>query len=392
MEQLLKDYLIDGCPAIHEARLNALLDVSKALQHSHDLCLSALGRKLSGDGSLKSKIKKADRLIGNKHLHSELTQLYTGLSKFVFTSHLEDIPIIVDLCFIKDDRAIQMLSAEVATKGRTIPLYRDVFSEGELSGRATAFLTTLKSMLPEGREIVFIMDAGFTVEWFKAIEELGWSWISRLRGIKSVKLSVKTDWISIEDFMPKIGEKSTTYNEALITLKHQYPCRIITTRRSSKGRKSKVSRGKISSKIASGAYNKSAKDPWILATNLPQNYNSVKIITLYEKRMQIEQSFRDIKSHQFGLSGRNVRTKNIYRWEVKMLLAAIVQITFWILGVIGHSQGMQKHYQSNTVKDRKVFSYFTLGKFIIEYDGLDKLNYTNENLLEIIEKELARKW
>jgi hypothetical protein len=75
-----------------------------------------------------------------------------------------------------------------------------------------------------------------------------------------------------------------------------------------------------------------------------------------------------------------------------MLLAAIVQITFWILGVIGHSQGMQKFFQSNTVKDRKVFSYFTLGKFLIEYDRLDKIQYTDDKIIEIIQNELARNW
>ncbi len=48
----------------------------------------------------------------------------------------------------------------------------------------------------------------------------------------------------------------------------------------------------------------------------------------YSKRMQIEQSFRDIKSHQFGLSARYASTKSIYRWGVKMLLAAIVQTMF----------------------------------------------------------------
>ena len=38
-----------------------------------------------------------------------------------------------------------------------------------------------------------------------------------------------------------------------------------------------------------------------------------------------------------------------------MSLAAIAQITCWVMGVIAHSQGLQKILQPNTVKDRKYF-------------------------------------
>ena len=133
----------------------------------------------------------------------------------------------------------------------------------------------------------------------------------------------------------------------------------------------------------------SAKELWILATNLPQTYRAVQVMLLYSKRMQIEESFRDIKSHQFGLGGRYIRTRCVDRWGVKMLLAAIVQITYWVIGIIGHSQGMQRLFQSNTVRDRKVFSYFTLGKFIIEYDRLKAIQYDERTLFDVIQIELA---
>ena len=108
--------------------------------------------------------------------------------------------------------------------------------------------------------------------------------------------------------------------------------------------------------------------------------------------MQIEQSFRDVKSHQFGLSARYASTKSIYRWGVKMLLAAIVQMMFWIIGVIAHSQNYQRVFQANTVRDKKVFSYFYLGQLMIEFDKLQELIIDYENLPTLIEQELARKW
>lgn len=394
VQELLFNSLESSCGHIHHARLMAVLDVSHALQRSNHLALSAIGRKLLGPSSIKHKIKKVDRLEGNTHLHKELNALYAGLSDFIFkyVSHDKRTPLIVDLCFVKDDRAIQMLSAEVATKGRSLPLYREVFHEGGLADRAEAFLNNVHQCLPEGREVVIVMDAGFYEKWFKAIESHGWYWLCRARKGKTMKLSEESDWISIKDFIHGIGNKTTAYNTATLTKRHQHACRIITTRRSPKGRKATVSRGKTTSTFASGSYSAAAKEPWILTTNLPLSYKAAQIVHLYSKRMQIEESFRDLKSRQFGLGGRDIRTRCVHRWSVKMLLAAIVQITYWIIGIIGHSQGMQKYFQSNTVKNRKVFSYFTLGKLIIEHKQFNMICNNERTLADIIEQELAREW
>ena len=72
-----------------------------------------------------------------------------------------------------------------------------------------------------------------------------------------------------------------------------------------------------------------------------------------------------------------------------MLLAAIVQIVYWVIGIIEHQQGMQKYFQVNTVKDKKVFLFFTLGQLIIEHDKLGDLKINYRNLPTIIQIELA---
>ena len=133
-----------------------------------------------------------------------------------------------------------------------------------------------------------------------------------------------------------------------------------------------------------------AKEPWVLATNLPKAYPATKVLNAYKKRMQIEESFRDLKSTRYGLGGRTIQTRCIYRWGISLLLAAIVQITLWIIGVIGHSQGFQRKFQSNTVGDKKVFSYFYLGQLIVEFNKLHELIFDFDNLPLIIKNELDR--
>lgn len=391
---LLHTHLMEECPFIHGKRLQAVMDAACSLQKKQNLSLTAIGKGLSGDSSLKHKIKKIDRLEGNERLYEEIASIYRGLSNFLFKylNYQKDNPILIDLCYLKDDHDIQMLSAEIALKGRSIPLYREVFASGELSGRANSFLLGLMSCIPKDKKAIFIMDAAFGEDWLKAIESFGWFWLIRVRQGKMLKLDLDKEWVKIKDFIPQIAEKTKSYNEAFLMKDHNRPCRIITTRRSP-GEKRKQSRPPRNNKAGSDHYRRLAREPWILATNLPKaDFNATKIVLYYSKRMQIEQSFRDIKSHQFGLSARYIRTRSIYRWGVKMLLAAIVQLMFWIIGVIAHSQDYQRVFQANTVRDKKVFSYFYLGQLMIEFDKLHELTIDYENLPTLIEQELARKW
>jgi hypothetical protein len=392
--ELLHTHLIEECPYIHGKRLQAVIDVACALQRSQNLTLTSMGKGLSGDSTIKNKIKKVDRLEGNKLLYDEIGSIYFGLSSFLFKylSSQEDTPILIDLCSLKDDQAIQMLSAEIALKGRSIPLYREVFQLGELSGRAHSFLLALKNCIPPNRTVIFIMDAGFGEDWLKAIESFNWYWLVRIRQGKNIKLTLEDSWKTVKEFIPEVPIKTKSHNNAFIMKEHNHPCRIITTRRTSSVRKKPI-KAPRNDKAAGNAYRRSAQEPWILATNLPkEDFEATKIVNYYSKRMQIEQSFRDIKSHQFGLSARYIRTRCIYRWGVKMLLAAMVQLMFWIIGVIAHSQNFQKVFQANTVRDRKVFSYFYLGQLMVEFDRLNELIIDHDNLPFLIEQELNKKW
>ena len=353
-----------------------------------------MGRNIFSEAKIKNKVKKVDRLENNKQLHEELSDIYAGLSNYIFKylSHNKTIPIIVDLCFMKDDHDIQMLSAEVTAQGRSMPVYREVFASGGLKNRAKYFLANFSTCLPTDSSILIIMDAGFGEEWFSEIQKYNWHWLTRIRQGKKLKLGKEQEWQNVLAIIPEIGEKAKAYNDAAIMKGHDMPCRIVTIKQTAKVVRKKPKKAPRNDKAGNNSYRRAANEPWILATNLPITYGARQIINYYAKRMQIEESFRDLKSHQYGLSARYVRTTCIYRWGVKMLLAAIVQIIYWIIGIIGHSLGMQKICQANTVKDRKVFSYFYLGKLIIEFNKINELKFDDGNIDKIIEQELARKW
>src|SRR5262249_24751730 len=189
-----------------------------------------IGRHLKSDTQLKHRIKKVDRLLGNKQLYSELTDIYSGLSQYVFRYISQDkvSPIVIDLCFLKDDQDIQMLSAEVATQGRTIPLYREVFKIGFLKGREKKFISKLSQCIPPERDVLIIMDAGFGDNWFEAIESEKWHWLVRERSGKHVKLSESDEWEEASELFSKIGTRAKCYESAYITKAQPRSCRVIT--------------------------------------------------------------------------------------------------------------------------------------------------------------------
>jgi hypothetical protein len=390
---MLHAHLKSYCPEIHVTRLQAVMDVATGLQRGQKFSISAMGRYLQSDSKLKHRIKKVDRLLGNEHLYTELNSIYAGLSQYVFKYIAQDkfSPIVIDLCFLKDNHDVQMLSAEVATQGRTIPLYRDVFAINELKGREREFLSGLAKCIPVGRDVLIIMDAGFGDSWLATIEENDWYWLIRARKGKYLKLSDNDEWQEAGDLFDKAALRAKSYDHAYITKKQPRPCRVIM-KKDLIGKRKKPLKLPRNYHSANNDYSRTAREPWILATNLPKTYDTTKVINAYKKRMQIEESFRDIKNSRYGLGSRHIQTRCAYRWGVCMLLAAIVQIMLWIIGVIGHSQGFQKEFQSNTVKDKKVFSYFYLGQLIVEFDKLKELNIDYQNISEIIETELARAW
>jgi hypothetical protein len=388
----LHEHLSLSCPEIHAHRLQAVMDVAEGLQRGGDLSLTGMGRGMKSDAQVKHRIKKVDRLESNAHLHGELSRIYEGLSRYVFhyVSYHVATPVIVDLCYIQDNRDYQMLSAELAVKGRSLPLYREVFKSGELKGRSAGFLSRLSNCLPSNVDVIVVMDAGFGESWLNAISERGWYWLLRVRSGKQVKLSAKDDWRTIQSLVATISTRAKSYNESLLMKDYHRPCRIVTKRLSPSTR-NRPSKRQRNDKAGNDSYRDSANEPWVLATNVPLSFTTSQIVSYYRKRMQIEESFRDLKSPRFGLSARYASTGCVYRWSVKMLLAAIVQVVVWTVGVVAHAQGFQRVFQANTVKDRKVFSYFYLGQLVIQYDKLGELNMEPNNIPSIMQEELAVK-
>jgi hypothetical protein len=115
------------------------------------------------------------------------------------------------------------------------------------------------------------------------------------------------------------------------------------------------------------SFSKLYKSPWILATSLKNSEYSGKFITdSYQKRMQIEQNFRDEKDPRFGFGWRFSRNKCHRRIAALCLIAHLAAFFLLTIGIVAEKLGLQKYFQVNTERQKRVLSLLTLAKRILK--------------------------
>ena len=88
---------------------------------------------------------------------------------------------------------------------------------------------------------------------------------------------------------------------------------------------------------------RSAKAPWLLVAcirlaNLPAR----KLVRLCRQSMQIEESFRDLKSQHFGERLECSHSRWVGRFTVWVLIASLAAFVLWLLGTAAERCGCQR--------------------------------------------------
>ncbi|WP_438441970.1 IS4 family transposase, partial [Escherichia sp. 364] len=335
------------------------------------LTLTELGRNLPTKARTKHNIKRIDRLLGNRHLHKERLAVYRWHASFICSGNTMPI-VLVDWSDIREQKRLMVLRASVALHGRSVTLYEKAFPLSEQCSKKAhdQFLADLASILPSNTTPLIVSDAGFKVPWYKSVEKLGWYWLSRVRGkVQYADLGAE-NWKPISNLHDMSSSHSKTLGYKRLTKSNPISCQILLYKSRSKGRKNQRSTRTHCHHPSPKIYSASAKEPWILATNLPVEIRTPKqLVNIYSKRMQIEETFRDLKSPAYGLGLRHSRTSSSERFDIMLLIALMLQLTCWLAGVHAQKQGWDKHFQANTVRNRNVLSTVRLGMEVLRHSG-----------------------
>ena len=415
-----------GTTQVHKARRNAVWLAVASLLIGGKLWPAALGRSRPGKATAKHGIKALNNLLGNTLLYAELQVFYSAILQVLLRAIWKPV-ILVDITEIRD--GICALTASLAHDGRGVPIYALVASKfssrnacrpiccvagppiiphvlrvrcglwvlprlasGLLaySGMRTCkkqvarrrfkrtFLRGLAKVLPAKVTPILATDAGFQSTWFDDVQEMGWDYVGRVR--HKTKFLYDDQWVSCQNLHKKANNQPLDLGTLLFPREKPKARRIVLAKkRKSKGRRRINQKGEKGNTAYDRRCEKSACEPWLLATSL--SCPSVGVVDIYGLRMQIEENYRDVKNKRWGwaldhYNSRKALDGDYTRYEILLMIAALAFLVQNSVGCAGESKSLHRFFQANTIRNRRVISLFVLGGFLLDSKHQHRLTIT----------------
>jgi len=349
---VLQKYLPDVLRRMHAKRVQVLLGAVQALLLSRRLVLMELARAWPGAERIRAPLKRLDRLLSNRHLHSEQTALYAAMARRLIrgTQPL----IVVDWSALKQDESLHVLRAGLVLQGRTLTLFEQVYPQRQLGSPAAhrRFLQGLKRILPGTVRPIVVTDAGFRCPWFRAVEALGWHFVGRVRNHVYVQLPGTSHWRFTRTLLAE--RRSRAFGTVCLAKHQPFTCQLLRYHRPRQARRRY--RRALNDKAARGI-----REPWLLAYSRSlQTISVTRIAACYRQRMQIEQSFRDLKSGRYGCALRYSLTRGAQRISILLLLHALACFVAWLCGLAASGSHQILHCAVRTTS-RSHYSLLRIG-------------------------------
>lgn len=322
-----------------------------ALVAGRDAHLSAIARTFQGSQKFKYRLKRFDRFVGNKRV--KVWQCFPALVPIIFK--LADrmsgyLPILVDHTDV--GKNLRVFYAAVLFKKRALPLIFFVFNKRKIrksQNRIEEFLLRqLNQIVPSRIRVVIVADRGFgRVSLFRFLEGLQWRFVIRVKG----KIFIRDEYENgiLKDLPEQWWRHGVRYHK---TAQYQLNLLSITA---------------------------STDDPWYLATNLTDS-SLVKII--YEKRMRIEELFRDQKWHVGMVTPTTRQLARLSRLLFIVLLASLILL---LLG--NEALRYPTLVQAVIVRATSAGLLWLAGQ-VIEYGPPDRVNALLNRVLTMLQTTL----
>ncbi|MGD8275965.1 MAG: IS4 family transposase [Thiohalocapsa sp.] len=349
---------------IHRRRLAVLLEAVAATVTGPRLTLTEIGRRFGGSSHLRHRIKRADRLLGNAHLRRDAKRIYAALARMLLAGVAEPL-IVVDWSDLKEDQSLHLLRASLPVGGRSLTLYEEVHTQSTLGNRQVQhrFLHQLKALLPAAAQPIIVADSGFKVPFYREVERLGWRWVGRVRGRDTIKLTYR--WRSCKNIFKEATTTPTTLGIGEWVRSNPLRATFVLVRKPKLGRRAKTASGKRSRSKKSQQAARNAREPWLLvASTRLADWPAKQLAGLYRQRMQIELSFRDMKSQHFGEGLECSASSGTARFTVLVLIASLAAILLWLIGTAAERCGLHERLRPSTRKLR-AYSRLFLARLLL---------------------------
>jgi len=335
VRKLLHKILLKASSQIDKRNHKTIIEAAITLSDCKHLSITGIGRSLISHAKVKHCIKRIDRLFGNCNVQSARLYYYQAMAASTLNG-IKYPAISVDWSGLTPCGEFHLLRASCPVGGRAVTLFEQSFKESEYMKQRVhkSFLTQLDRILPDDCQPVLVTDAGFRCPWFKLVRSFGWHFIGRIRN-STKYLNPKTNqWDPAKSLYCKATNTPSYLFETLIAKANPVEGNLHLYKGVGKRRKNKNLRGKKIQSSVSLKHAKRGREPWLLFTSLTRKEADAKrVVKLYSQRMQIEESFRDLKNTNNGLSFRHCRSYQKGRLNVALLIAAITTFLLWLVGL-----------------------------------------------------------
>ena len=371
--QAIVSRLLRCCePLMHATRWQVLRDVAVSAVAGRALTLTALALGTLHATSVRHRVKRVDRLLGNRHLERERIEAYRALAH-EWLSGLPQLLIVVDWSSLSADLEWHWLRASVVVDGRSITLYEEVHARKHLAAKKVhqQFVRRLAALLPAmQRPPIVITDAGFRTTWFRMIAEQGWYWVGRTRNRDFVR-RLDREWFPAKHLYAQATQTAQDLGVYEAVRNHPLICRFALIKTKPTGRKHKYPSGKVKNNSSTRKIAQRYREPWLLSYSPELSHlGATAIVKLYAQRMKIEQQFRDTKNLALGMGLSQAKSRGQQRLQALLLIAHIAQLAKRLIGEAAKAQQLELQLMSNNTKGRITISVMTLATRVIERSDL----------------------
>jgi hypothetical protein len=289
-----------------------------------------MARAWPGADRVRAPLKCLDRLLSNRHLHAQRESIYAAIIPWLIR---QPMPIIlVDWSDLHEDCRWQLLRAAVPVNGRSITLLDMVFPES-MKGSPIAerqLLHRLRTMLPKSVTPIFVTDAGFRAPWFRAVARFGWHYIGRLRHRTLIRANGEA-WFDNRLLFSQATSTARRLSSMQMVVNDPWYVDLVLYKRARAGRVKLNRHGERSRSHTSLKAERREREPWLLIASCALSHLSARqVVSLYRQRMQIEQSFRDLKCERFGCAFYYSLTRKPERIAMLLLIHALATFVAWL--------------------------------------------------------------
>lgn len=330
---ILHRCLGSGLAPMHAARRRRLLQAVDALIGGRKLTLTDLARSWPGATWMHAPLKALDRLLSNLHLSAAVPALHQSMAAWLLSGPRPLI--LVDWTDLKGYAHGCVLRAAVPMGGRALTLYEQVYPIEQLSKPSVQaeFLRALKRLVPESVRPIVVTDAGFRSDWCREVVASGWDYVARIRHNTQVR-APDGHWQGCKSLFALTGTSPKDLGSFDLVKCKPMRCRLLLAGSKRPRSQEPLPRMRSSSKKAC----KAAREPWLLATTLSaREQTAAQVMKIYGHRMQIEEAFRDLKSHRYGVGFEDSLTRKPARIAILLLLHTLASFAAWAAGCSGKS-------------------------------------------------------